>query len=401
MEYDDNLHQHWNVDVHYALVFSKWWCKSLGIWPWQHNELLSIVQTSSIGLMVIIGGVLSSTQLLTKGNCGVTTDLLDTLTGIMIFYISFIKIFCLWFHQQQLRYIILSIIHDWLHIREAQSRKIMHQYAHWGRLAFILQITSVSVAVIMAVWIDPPNVTSGISKSDNSSIRPLILAPSCWIPITMPIHIYLLYYYVNFIAAICVALVYAGCDALMFSAALHICGQFEILEASIEMLSDGDDYLTQKIKIKSYSKRHNHLIRLGKRMDTLANMIILSELLTNSVLICTSGIVVLANVRTGNVNRVMMSWGARICALYMQFFMYCYVGEKLLSHAEKLRSIVYNCSWYNLSVNIAKDIEFIIMRNNYFCHLTGGKFLIMNYESFTKITKSLFSFFSILRVTLE
>ncbi|XP_063978028.1 odorant receptor 13a-like isoform X3 [Diachasmimorpha longicaudata] len=377
MEYKEKLYLEWNENVHYALDFSKWWSKALGVWPWRPNQILCTVQASSIASIVMTAAVSSSMQLLTKGSCGVITDLLDILSGILVFSGTAVKIICLSFHQQQMRYIILSMIDDWLNINETKS------------------------SMALTTWIDPPTIKSEISQNDSAAIRHMLLAPSCWVPITMSLNVYLLYYSFMFIATFCSVLTYAGCDAFMFSAALHLCGQFEILEANIEDLSDEDNQSIQKYKIKKYSKRHNHLILLGKRMNILVSGIILSELLSNSVLICGSGIVVLATVQTGNVNRVVISWAARIYVWYMEFFMYCYVGEKIASHADRLRSIVYNCRWYNMSFHIAKDMEFMIMRNNYFCHLTGGDFLIMNHESFAKITKVMFSFFSVLRFMIE
>ncbi|XP_063981315.1 odorant receptor 13a-like isoform X2 [Diachasmimorpha longicaudata] len=391
MEYDKELHLQWNMDVDYALVFSKWWCKAFGIWPWQDNEVLRILQTGSIIL----------TLLITKGTCGLITDLVDTLSGIVIFSITITKILILSFHQQQLCYIISSMMHDWLNIRERKSLDIMRRYAYWGRLAFILQTAPVVADVILTIWSDPPNMESEISENNSSLKRSLILAPSCWIPITMSRSVYLLYYYFHLIAAIFVAVTYAGYIPFMFSTVIHICGQFEILEESIKNLSDGDDYSIQRYKIKKYSQRHNHLILLGNRVRSVVNIIILSVILGNTVLICASGLAVLADVKMGITSSVVLSWVARIYVMYIEIFIYCYIGEKMSSYADRLQGTLYNCRWYNMPTNNVKDIEFMIMRNNLFCHLAAGKVLIMNYESFTKITKNLFSFFSILRIMLE
>ncbi|XP_063981350.1 odorant receptor 13a-like [Diachasmimorpha longicaudata] len=183
--------------------------------------------------------------------------------------------------------------------------------------------------------------------------------------------VYLLYYYFNVIATVFAAATYAGYVPFMFSAVLHICGQFEILEESIKNLSDGDDYSIQRYKIKKYSQRHNHLILLGNCMETVVKVIMLSEILSNTVLICASGLAVLANVKMGITNSVVLSWVARIYVLYIEFFIYCYIGEKMSSYADRLQGTMYNCPWYNMSPNNVKDIEFMIMRNNLFCHLTA------------------------------
>ncbi|XP_063978038.1 odorant receptor 13a-like isoform X2 [Diachasmimorpha longicaudata] len=351
--------------------------------------------------MQIIDGALSFIQLLTKGACGVINDLMNTLISLLVSSTGTIKIFTLWLHQEDLRYIISSTIDDWLNIKGKKSLEIMHQYAYWGRLAFILQTAPIFIALGLIIWIDPLTMKIDNSETNGSRIRHVILAPSCWISNAMPLNVYLLYYCFNLINITTIAFIYAGCDAFMFNITLHICGQFEILEANMENFAVEDDYSTHTNKIREYSRRHNHLIQLGRRMDSVVNVIILSEILSNTILICASGIGVLVNMKVGNMNSVVISWATRIYILYIQLFIYCYVGNKLSSHADTLRGIIYNCSWYNMSTHNVKDLQFMIMRNNDFCHLTGGKIVIMNYETFTKISKNVFSFFSILRIILE
>ncbi|XP_063985225.1 uncharacterized protein LOC135166666 isoform X2 [Diachasmimorpha longicaudata] len=369
MQHNINLHSQWNVDVHYALDFPKWWCKTLGIWPWQRN-IFCIVQTSGIILTSVITTILSSVQLLTKGNCGEMIDLLEIMSGIIVYAETAFKVLSLWLGQQQMRYIISSIIDDWSNATGKESRDIMYRNAYWGRLVFILQIAGAVLAMLLTAWIDRPTIIREISQTNRS--RNMLLAPSCWVPATMPLSIYLLYYYL-----------------------------FEILEVDIKKINDGDDHLMQRCKIKEYSKRHNQLIELGQHMDVLINIIILTELLSNSIAICATGGLLLVSIQRGTVDRIVMSYAARLYVWYMELLMYCYVGEKLSSHADKLRSALYDCAWYNMSKDIVKDMIFMIIRNNVSCRLTGGHFFVMNHESFAKITKIMFSFLSVLRFMLQ
>nr|WKR36437.1 odorant receptor 13a [Fopius arisanus] len=390
----------WNDDMHYALGFSKLWCKTLGIWPWQHDELFSSIRTGASVSIVVAAALLLLQQLLTKGNCGLMTELVDSLSGITAFSGTAIKIFVPWFQQQHMRHLLSTMMDDWLSISKSKSHEIMYRYAYWGRLAFILQISGTFVVMVITMLAKPPTLITTIPENGSDLMRSILMGPSCWTPITMPINLYLFYYYLIFIAMCCTAFTYAGCDAFMFSAALHICGQFEILEASIENLTDQDNYLQQKEKIKRYAKRHDQLIHLGENMDAIVNGIILSELLGNSFLICASGIVILNQLKEGSVNGEVINFALRIYVWYMQFFMYCYVGEKLSNHSKQLQTAIYNCPWYNMPIHIAKDIKFMIMRNNSFCYLTAGKIFVMNHQGFKEITRIMFSFFSVLRFML-
>ncbi|XP_063977335.1 odorant receptor 22c-like, partial [Diachasmimorpha longicaudata] len=260
-------------------------------------------------------------------------------------------------------------------------------------------ITVSALCISLSAWTDRPTIIREISQTNRS--RNLLLAPSCWVPATVPLSIYLLYYYLVFLSILWAVLTYVGCDAFIFNTALHICGQFEILEADIKKFNDGDDYSMQRCKIKEHSKRHNQLIERGQHMDALINIIILAQLLSNSIVTCVTGVLLLVSIERGTVDRMVMSYAARFSVRYMELFMYCYVGEKLSSHADKLRRALYDCSWYNMSKHTVKDMIFMIMRNNFSCRLTGGHFFVMNHQSFAKITRIMFSFFSVLRFMLE
>lgn len=87
--------------------------------------------------------------------------------------------------------------------------------------------------------------------------------------------------------------------------------------------------------------------------------------------------------------------------MFVQIFMYSYLGESLTSQAEKLQIAIYNSPWYKLSPEIIRDMTFIMMRNNYQFHLTAGKIYNMNISNFKELVKSMFSYFSILRLIFD
>ncbi|XP_063992615.1 odorant receptor 24a-like [Diachasmimorpha longicaudata] len=298
-------------------------------------------------------------------------------------------------------HIIQSEMEDWSNVSDSRSHRIMTQYAFWGRLAYTVQITAALLITIQTTISQPPTFTTEIIGNNSSSPRNIMMGPSCWIPDTTPISLYLLHYFLIFLSFPTAAIIYPGSDAFMFSTALHLCGQFEILTQSLESVTDNDSYLNQKRCIKKYSKRHNELLMLGKELNELFSLIIFSELFCNGVLICLSGIALFARIKSGKVDNDDINYGLRIYIWYCELFMYSFVGEKLASHAENLHRTIYTCPWYNMSVDIAKDVKFIMMRNNFFCYLTAGGVFVMNHEAFKKISKIMFSCFSVLKLVLD
>ncbi|XP_011298922.1 odorant receptor 22c-like [Fopius arisanus] len=247
----------------------------------------------------------------------------------------------------------------------------------------------------------PPSFVVESSENGSLVMRNIILGPPCWISSSMSTTLYLMHYYIVFCGLCGAALIYSGFDAFMFSAALHICGQFEILNSSTETITDEGGYWKQKHRIKEYSKRHAKLLALGTQLNEIVNFIIFSELISNGFLICISGISILTSIKNGNVDNDDLNFGVRIFVWYMGLFMYTFVGERLSNQAEKLQIAIYNIPWYNMPTTIARDIQFIIMRNNSPCHLTACGIMNVNYEAFKDITRLMFSCFSVLKLVLE
>ncbi|XP_063992605.1 uncharacterized protein LOC135170571 [Diachasmimorpha longicaudata] len=396
------MHQlHWNRDMQYALGFSKLWCITVGVWPWKRDEVSSILRSGFFFAIEFSAGISLLERLFVHGNCGLMSHFIETLTGLTIFMVTALKILLPWLERDRMCYIIQSAMEDWSDVCDAKSRRIMNQYASLGRLAYTIQFSAALVIVLEMTLSRLPNYITEIGDNSSLPARTLILGPSCWIPVTMSTSFYLLHYHVVLLGLWSAALIYTGCDAFMFSAALHICGQLEILSGNIERLNYEREYSSQKMRIKEFSKRHDKLLRLSNYLNEVVNLIIFSELLSNGFLICISGIAVLGDVKEGKVNGDDINFGIRICVWYMGLFMYTYVGEKLCVEAERFQNAIYNCSWYNMSSSTAKDIKFIMMRNYSFCYLTAGGIIVMNYAAFKEITKLMFSSFSVLKMVLE
>ncbi|XP_063992791.1 odorant receptor 22c-like isoform X2 [Diachasmimorpha longicaudata] len=323
------------------------------------------------------------------------------MAAILGFTVAALKVCCPWMQQERMCFIIQSLMEDWSSVGDNRSRQIMSQYAFWGRLAFTAQIIPAAVIALEFSITRAPSLTSDTFRNNSLSTHNLLVGPSCWIPDTMPMSLYLLHYFLVFFGLYSAILIFPGCDAFVFSVVLHLCGQFEVLNQSFENVPHDESDLDHKRRIREYSRRHNKLLTLGNELNDLVSLIIFSELFSNGMVICLSGIVILSNIKRGNVSDDDINYGVRIYIWYCELFMYSYVGEQLASQSEKIQKTIYGCPWYSMSVNTAKEIKFIMMRNNSFCYLTAGGILVMNYETFKDITRIMFSSCSVLKLILE
>lgn len=82
-------------------------------------------------------------------------------------------------------------------------------------------------------------------------------------------------------------------------------------------------------------------------------------------------------------------------------FLHSYIGEQLNRESANLHMTIYSIPWYNMPPNMMKDIIVIMLRCNRPFNLTAGKMYNMNFQNFMGILKTIFSYFSVIRLMFE
>ncbi|XP_015183225.1 PREDICTED: odorant receptor coreceptor-like [Polistes dominula] len=85
-----------------------------------------------------------------------------------------------------------------------------------------------------------------------------------------------------------------------------------------------------------------------------------------------------------------------VCYILVQLYLYCYVGERLLSESTGMASAAYECEWYNLSPNEAKCLILIMRRARSPLRITAGKFCSFNHELFSEVVRTSMGYLSVL-----
>nr|WHS04426.1 odorant receptor 23 [Psyttalia incisi] len=202
-----------------------------------------------------------------------------------------IKILLPWIHQKRISSIINSAVHDWSHVEDMKSWNIMRRYADLGRLVFVVQMFGAYMTIIPLILTRLPKSHLQIEGLDNSSIflRNIPIGPKCWVSLEMSVSSYYVYYIFICVHLFLVATAYLGGDVFAFGLAMHLCGQFELLYKSLEVLDGTENVSTQRERVIRFSKRHNHLLTLTNDFEAVFHILILFELGANTFIISISG----------------------------------------------------------------------------------------------------------------
>lgn len=90
----------------------------------------------------------------------------------------------------------------------------------------------------------------------------------------------------------------------------------------------------------------------------------------------------------------------RVLLVQIQLLVFCIMGQGLSSVIEDMQYEIYKSQWYELSPSLIKDMQIIMLCSTQPYRLTAGKIYNLNLMSFKEALKSMFSFFSVLRLML-
>ncbi|XP_035741496.1 odorant receptor coreceptor-like [Vespa mandarinia] len=80
-----------------------------------------------------------------------------------------------------------------------------------------------------------------------------------------------------------------------------------------------------------------------------------------------------------------------LCVTYilLQIYLYCYIGEELISESIGIMDAVYECNWYDLSSNKARSLIMIMIRAKVPFFITAGKFCSFSHKLFCNVSKDI------------
>uniref|UniRef100_A0A0C9QIW4 Or13a_6 protein n=2 Tax=Fopius arisanus TaxID=64838 RepID=A0A0C9QIW4_9HYME len=327
--------------------------------------------------------------------------MVDAFALFTLSLMNLIKIILSRRHQTKITSIFHSAVQDWVDTENQKDVRIMIHHAYVGRIVCIVQMIGAYLAVVPMILMHfPSSFETYDSNNDTIIVRSVPVGPKCWLPSDISFTTYLGYYSLICVQLFLLANMFLGVDVFAFGLAMHLCGQFQVLNRSLGEFDGGEPVFEQKIKVSKFARRHYSLLQLADDFEVAFNMLIFFELGANTFNLCISEIILLKAIKMGDA-QIITAMIVRVYLLYIQIFMHSYIGENLSSQMEKLHASLYNCPWYSMQSTIVKDMRFIMMRNNVPLHLTAGKICNMDYNNFKGIVKSMFSCFSILRLVLD
>lgn len=200
--------------------------------------------------------------------------------------------------KRKISSILLSMINDWEITVNEESRVIMKKIAYYGKIAFLIQISSAYVAIIqitliklfIMIWNKYENY-----EDIKQNFRVMPIQPDCWVQKNISFNFYIVSYVFQTIQVIFTTSVTIPCFFFFCNIAIHLYGQYIVLVDHLKLFKNINNInteLKQKKIIIKFVKRHNDLLKLSKYFEEIYNIIILVDVGTIILLTCIPGFVI-------------------------------------------------------------------------------------------------------------
>ncbi|XP_050483271.1 odorant receptor 9a-like [Bombus huntii] len=386
-------------DFAYAMTPLKILSWPVGTWPLQDYDVFSAIRAiiATFFLLLMITIVQSEMYL---DNSDAEKNL-DGLVFITCGSLAASKVIRFRIRPAALISNFTSAVEDYNELRDEEKRVIVRKHAYMARVASASMIFFAYFSSILFITVpmlaeeeekDILNVTEE-STSDYPIPSENVIAL-----VKIPENLYFIVFIIEYLMLLFTSTGNLGSDSLFFGITFHLCGQVEILKLDFQRLKIESERTREHFNV--LTKRHIYLINLANMLNETISSILVMQLFTSCILICTSGLQFILALNMGNIVMVVKTFIV-LSTLMVQLFAYSYVGEYLRRQMEGIADSMYFCNWYDIPKSVAKDIIYVIMRAQEPVFLRAGQFLVVNMETYMSIIKTSMSYLSVLRVMVN
>ncbi|XP_011500255.1 PREDICTED: odorant receptor 94a-like [Ceratosolen solmsi marchali] len=186
-------------------------------------------------------------------------------------------------------------------------------------------------------------------------------------------------------------------DCLMVTMVYHISGQMAVLALRITNIDTDPKRCT--IELQKAFRLHIRLLRMGKDVQEIFSVILIGQIISSLLLVCTLGYQILLNLMIGD-NFGLSSLIVFIFLVFLILYTHCTIGENLIIESNRVAEAYYNCNWYQMSNENAKMILLCIHRAQKPMQLSAGQFKTFCLMTYTDTIKTSLGYLSVLRKTL-
>ncbi|XP_034190765.2 odorant receptor 67c-like [Osmia lignaria lignaria] len=311
-------------------------------------------------------------------------EMIDNLSIAMPFSLVCIKLIVAWTNHDILRDILSTMDKDCQKYAAIDTNNLISKTARIS-----LYFTTIVISSYVFSAISYLTGTLAMNVGDNSTRRLLFQMDLPFETNESPA--YELVVSAQFLHLATSAFTFGVFSAVLLMVVLHVGCHIDVMCKVIL-----DDPLKNKEQINFFINRHNEIILFADRIEKLFTYIALSQLMSDTLITCCVGYLIVMSVHTENGLPLLIRSVLFYVVICLEALIYCFSGEYLNSKSKLIGNTIYETDWCDLHPRESRLLVFLILRSQKGFTFTCGKFSTLSLESFTSIMKISASYVSFL-----
>ncbi|XP_034941499.1 odorant receptor 85b-like [Chelonus insularis] len=382
-------------EVAKVLTWNKWLLSTLGLWPHNPNSFIFLMNFSYfvyhmameyLDLFLFINNL---------------EHVVENLTENMAFTQILVRMAMLKKYNCQLGEVITEAFKDYdiKAFKTPTESKVFIDYMNRAKLFIKLLCAFVTMTATSyyakPITSPPPEVIEKLNEEN--STMPFILPYRFHLFYEVTdFRIYVLTYASHFPFVFVSGFGQTAADCLMVTLVFHVSGKLAVLALRIAAIK-ADSESCEK-EFNEIIIEHERLLKMGKSIEEAFSETLLVHLVGATALVCILGYQLLSGQSAD-----LVTFFVFIFLVFLILYAHCVVGESLVTESHKVSEAYYDCLWYEMPQETAKNVIFCMLRSQKPLGLTAGKFGAFCLSTLTDVVKTAMGYLSVLRsfLTIE
>ncbi|XP_025164027.1 odorant receptor 4-like [Harpegnathos saltator] len=320
-------------------------------------------------------------------------DLMDCLSTFVGYFKLLIKIIVFWWNQQIFNQILRTMAEDW---RDCENNDIeMRKVISKAKMSHYVSNAIITLHTVAVLFYGINIILTDVDITDRTIEIPHIFR----IELPFDIKTQSMYTFVLIIELIQLIMSSWGMgviNALLVALTLHVGGQIDILHCWLTELEFAKSADIHRINVIKIIQKHQKIIYFTENIETLYTFIALLQFVSNVMMICILGFLVITALDNPNATEKLMRSFSYYSVTNLEAFIFCYAGEYLINKSKVIGYAAYDSAWYDMEPKDRRILLLIILRSQKQLTLTIGKLMDLSLQRFTSIMNSAGSYISVL-----
>ncbi|KAK9299109.1 hypothetical protein QLX08_007732 [Tetragonisca angustula] len=366
---------HYKSDTEYVYHVAKMLLTLIGIWPAEDtfsNNIKMYIQTTVVFFLMCF--LLIPHVIYTYFDCENLTKYMKVIAAQVFSLLAIIKFWTVIVNRKEIRFCLNEIEAQYRDVECEEDRLVMMNCAKIGRF-FTTMYLGLSYTGALPYHIILPLISERIVKEDNTTQIPLPYLSDYVFFVIEDSPIYEM--------------------TLIASITMHSCSLFEVTSRRIGALCkwNEQDLRDRVVDVVQY---HLRAIEYSALIGKCLSIVFLSEMVGCTIIICFLEFGVIMELEDQKTLST-LTYFVLMTSIFVNVFIISFIGDRLRQESERIAETSYFLPWYDFPVDVAKDVQTIILRTYLPSSLSGAKILDLSLQAFCDVCKTSAAYFNFLR----